>query len=161
MKYRLAFFIIALSGAVIDLISKSLVFKTLENKQVSDIIPGVFGFKLVTNEGIIWGLFPGHNILFLAVSILAVPLIIIIFLLQPKIDRWLTVSLGLIMAGTAGNLYDRLAHQAVRDFLDFYLINWPIFNLADAFITIGAIILLFSLFLSKPEQKQSETKRSE
>ena len=73
---------------------------------------------------------------------------------------WLTVSLGFIMAGTLGNLYDRLGlhglHDkgelvyAVRDFLYFYKIEWPVFNVADCCLVCGAFLLLAQAFLAQP-----------
>jgi lipoprotein signal peptidase len=61
-------------------------------------------------------------------------------------DRILCAALGLILAGTVGNLYDRLVFQGVRDFLYFYLINWPVFNVADCCLVCGAFLLLFQAF---------------
>jgi lipoprotein signal peptidase len=58
----------------------------------------------------------------------------------------LTIACGLILAGAAGNLYDRILYRGVRDFIDFYVINWPIFNLADAYITVGAFLIIICMF---------------
>jgi lipoprotein signal peptidase len=66
-------------------------------------------------------------------------------------DRTLCASLGLILAGTVGNLYDRLIFDGVRDFLYFYLINWPVFNVADCCLVCGAVLLLAHAFLGKAE----------
>jgi signal peptidase II len=57
-------------------------------------------------------------------------------------DRWLCAALGLIIAGTLGNFYDRVIFGGVRDFLHFYAINWPVFNIADCCLVVGAGILL-------------------
>ena len=62
------------------------------------------------------------------------------------------------MAGAIGNLFDRIVYGAVRDFFDFYLINWAVFNIADTYITVGVIILLVSLFI--PEKKQESEDHS-
>ena len=159
-KYRLAFFLIALTGAVLDLVSKSGAFVILKDQpgRMLDLIPGVFGLRWVTNEGIVWGLFPGNNILFLILSSLAIPIIVLLFRLQKNINWWLTVSFGLVLAGAIGNLFDRIVYGAVRDFFDFYLINWAVFNIADTYITVGVIILLVSLFI--PEKKQESEDHS-
>jgi lipoprotein signal peptidase len=69
-------------------------------------------------------------------------------------DRWLCAALGLILGGTVGNLFDRLVFGGVRDFLYFYYVNWPVFNVADCALVCGAILLLFqALFVpsKKPE----------
>jgi signal peptidase II len=60
---------------------------------------------------------------------------------------WVCVSLGLILAGTLGNLYDRVVFQGVRDFLHWnYLYNWPVFNVADCCLVCGALLLLLQAF---------------
>lgn len=158
------FFLIAILGTAGDLITKNLT----ETITPRDIISGVMGFKPVLNKGIIWGLFQQGSILFLVIPALAVPLIIIMFKYinlfsgekkqdeaqnaQPaRLYLLLTIAFGLILAGALGNLYDRIVYKAVRDFIDFYAINWPIFNLADTYITIGAFLIIISLFI-KPKQ---------
>ncbi len=59
---------------------------------------------------------------------------------------WVSL-LGLILAGALGNLYDRVVFNGVRDFLYFYLIDWPVFNVADCCLVCGAFLLLGQAFL--------------
>jgi lipoprotein signal peptidase len=66
-------------------------------------------------------------------------------------DRWLCAALGLILGGTLGNLYDRLVFHGVRDFLYFYWINWPVFNVADCCLVCGAFLLLTQAFAGHHE----------
>jgi lipoprotein signal peptidase len=106
----------------------------------SDTLPKV-------NHGALFG-FLSHrtalaNGLFATVSILAA-LAIGYWSGRPSLahDRYLCVALGLILAGTLGNLYDRLVFGGVRDFLYFKLIEWPVFNLADCCLVFGAALLL-------------------
>jgi len=163
----LVFFLIAILGTIGDLITKNIT-ATITPR---DIIHGVMGFKPVLNKGIIWGLFQQGSVLFLIIPALAVPLIILMFKYidlfngekspnqpasepQAKMNLLLTVAFGLILAGALGNLYDRIAYKAVRDFIDFYVINWPIFNLADTYITIGASLIVISLFIPKRAPKE-------
>jgi lipoprotein signal peptidase len=62
-------------------------------------------------------------------------------------DPWLCAALGLILAGTLGNLYDRLVFHGVRDFLHWnYLFDWPVFNVADCCLVLGAGLLLLQAF---------------
>lgn len=66
-------------------------------------------------------------------------------------DAWLCAALGLILAGTLGNLYDRIVFEGVRDFLHyFYLFEWPVFNVADCCLVCGAALLLMQAFLNRP-----------
>jgi lipoprotein signal peptidase len=68
-------------------------------------------------------------------------------------DRWLCAALGLILAGTLGNFYDRVVFEGVRDFLHWhYLFNWPVFNVADSCLVCGAGLLLLQAFTSPQPQ---------
>src|SRR5262249_25403122 len=92
------------------------------------------------------------NTFFALVSVLAAAAIIFWSTRPSTAKDWpLCMSLGLILAGTLGNLYDRLVFDGVRDFLDwYYLVNWPVFNLADCFLVCGAFLLLAQAFWSHP-----------
>ncbi|MDY3560740.1 signal peptidase II [Gemmata sp. JC673] len=65
-------------------------------------------------------------------------------------ERGLMAALGLILGGTVGNLYDRLVFGGVRDFLYFYKIEWPVFNVADCCLVVGAVLLLVQAVLVSP-----------
>jgi lipoprotein signal peptidase len=65
-------------------------------------------------------------------------------------DGWLSAALGLILGGTIGNLFDRIVFNGVRDFLYFYKIEWPVFNVADCCLVVGAGMLLAHAFLFAP-----------
>lgn len=64
-------------------------------------------------------------------------------------DRWLCIALGLILGGTLGNLFDRVVFGGVRDFLHFYLFEWPVFNVADSCLVVGAGLLLVQALFGK------------
>jgi lipoprotein signal peptidase len=64
-------------------------------------------------------------------------------------DRLLFVALGLILGGTLGNLYDRIVFGGVRDFLCFYWFEFPVFNVADSCLVVGASLLLLQAFFAK------------
>src|SRR5262249_205859 len=85
----------------------------------------------------------GANNIFAGVSVLAgIAIVGWSFRKSAAADRLLCAALGLILAGTLGNLYDRVVFGGVRDFLFFYAIDWPVFNLADCFLVCGAFALL-------------------
>ena len=69
-------------------------------------------------------------------------------------ERGLMVALGLILGGTIGNLYDRLVFGGVRDFLYFYKIEWPVFNVADCCLVVGAGVLLVQALFVAPAPEQ-------
>lgn len=110
------------------------------------------------NHGALWGIGQGWSLLFASLSMIAALAILYwLFVHGAAQSLWLTVALGLVMAGTLGNLYDRLGlHglktldglpiRAVRDFIYFKIIDWPIFNFADSFLVTGAIMLILHSF---------------
>jgi lipoprotein signal peptidase len=138
-----------------------------------DVVPGWFGFtadfdhtaktcdcgfeRLQTwsapvmprvNQGALFGMGNDHkeraNTIFAIVSALAAIAILAWGMRRgPAREKWLMVSLGLILAGTIGNFYDRVVFSGVRDFLYFYIIDWPVFNVADCCLVAGAGLLLF------------------
>jgi signal peptidase II len=109
------------------------------------------------NHGALFGLGGKHenlaNIFFAAVSAIAAIGITYWGLFgQGRRDRLLSFALGLILSGTLGNLFDRIVFGGVRDFLYFYKIDWPVFNVADCALVCGAGILLYqALFLAEDE----------
>lgn len=110
------------------------------------------------NRGALFGLGNGDaetggmNNFFAVVSILAA-CFIIAWVFRPTIaqDRWLCLALGLILAGTLGNLYDRLVFSGVRDFVHWYWGEhiWPDFNIADCCLVVGASTLFLHSIFSK------------
>lgn len=103
-----------------------------------------FKFQHVRNRGIAFGLFDGHDRVILIVgAIIVVALIIVAVSLRN--DERMTIPLAFLLAGSAGNLIDRLLLDSVTDFLRFP--HWPAFNLADTFIIVG-VLLLALRFLS-------------
>ena len=109
------------------------------------VFPGVFHLTLTLNTGVAFGLFRGYGfgltVLTLAfLSVLVVSSVRRGTAERPEVTRW---SLALIVAGAVGNLIDRVRFGGVVDFLDFRV--WPIFNLADSCITIGAGLMAWTL----------------
>jgi lipoprotein signal peptidase len=91
------------------------------------------------------------NTLFAAVSVVAALAILVWGLRRSTAhEPWLMAALGLILAGTIGNLYDRLVFNGVRDFLYFQLIDWPVFNVADCCLVVGAGLLLVQAIFFSP-----------
>lgn len=115
------------------------------------------------NHGALFGFLrnyeTGANLLFAGISLVAAVAITIWgSQRRTRQDIWLCSSLGLILAGTVGNLYDRLIFNGVRDFLHWNLwFDWPVFNVADCCLVVGAAMLLLQSFIApqpKPEDKE-------
>lgn len=137
-------FIIVLSIVFFDQLFKFLVSRNLSFNQSLPIIKNVFHLTLVHNQGAAFGIFKSQVNLFILISICAI--IVIVLSLKKYRGKKLNLysfSLVLILAGASGNLIDRIAFGYVIDFLDFRI--WPVFNIADSAITIGAVLLSWSV----------------
>jgi signal peptidase II len=163
LRHLLAFFGLALAGQYADLVTKHRAFERIGWYETVEVVPGWLQFQLTYNTGAVFGLGEGYSGIFLAVAIGAVPLIVAIFL-SVKVPRWITtVSLGLILAGTLGNMYDRLTIGKVRDFIKFPESlfrmpgsdhGFPLFNLADSFICIGVALMLVDILIVEPRLRR-------
>jgi lipoprotein signal peptidase len=113
------------------------------------------------NQGALFGFLRDHrtaaNLGFAVISLVAA-LAIIAWSTQKSTaaDPWLCAALGLILAGTLGNFYDRVIFDGVRDFLHWnYAFDWPVFNLADCCLVLGACLLLLQAFTAPAHQEKS------
>ncbi len=113
---------------------------------------GIFRIDYVHNTGAAFGLFPGHSALLTGVSIIGAAAFCIFIICAPRypiLRRRLSLfAMSLLLAGTLGNLIDRLFIGFVTDFIDFTY--WPAFNLADSGITVG-VVLFAVVFLTQPK----------
>lgn len=127
---------------IFDLSTKFFASKNLSENESVVIIKNVFHLTLVKNTGAAFGIFKGFNFFLIIISLVAIILILINFK-KIYLNSKYRVSFVLILAGAIGNLVDRLRYGYVVDFLDFRI--WPVFNVADTSITIGALLLALSL----------------
>ena len=145
------------SGVLIalDLWLKHWAAVNLQNQPPRGLIPGLLGLTYLENPGAAFGLFAGFAWGRLVLSVVSILLMIGILWYYNRIPVekrfwFLRVPLILIFAGGAGNLFDRLAFGAVRDMLQFLFIDFPVFNLADVYVTTGAFSLIFiTIFVVK------------
>jgi signal peptidase II len=149
--------LLMLGLVVLDQVTKNLVARTVELYQSVPVIPGFFNITRIHNRGAIFGTFSRTDdktvfVLLTAASLAALAMVVYYFFKTAASDRLMKVSLTLIMAGALGNQFDRLVRGHVIDFLDFYIgqAHYPFFNVADSCISIGACLMLFTLFRRKP-----------
>ena len=144
-------FSIALLSILIDQLSKYFVENNLEifiNGLV--ILEGV-NLVYVQNKGISFGMLSNLNITFFLGLLSLIISCYIFFLIFKSDDQLEFTGLSLILGGALGNGFDRLKNGYVIDFIDIYYNNlhWPAFNFADSFITIGAILFFYCIFVKK------------
>jgi len=125
------------------------------------VIDGFFNITYVRNPGAAFGFLAGaprvfRSLFFLAVTILAIVLILYYLYKNPDGGPLLTIALALILAGAVGNMIDRVRLGEVIDFLDVYIgqAHWPAFNVADSAICVGAAVLFLALVNQGKEQKR-------
>ncbi len=129
----------------LDQLTKFIVTKELTVGQSIPFLEGILHFTLIHNRGAAFGILKGQVPFFILTSGIAVALIAIN--LKKNKRALYSLSLSLILAGALGNLIDRLFLGYVVDFIDFRI--WPVFNIADSAITVGAILLGYSILKSK------------
>lgn len=163
-RWLLCFFSIVVMGVALDLLTKNAICGTLSDEArvpgaiiQREIIPNWFSLlsNSPLNKGALFSLGDkfknGANLFFIVISSLAI-LGILVWAFWPNLKRptIYTVTLGFVLAGAIGNLYDRIVFGGVRDWIwvyyrrgpDDYPFNWPVFNLADCFLVGGAILLV-------------------
>jgi signal peptidase II len=152
------FWIAAVLGLVIDQLTKYWVTQSFELTNPPDSLalwPGVFYFTYVTNTGAAFSLFSenGEWLKWLSMAVSAGLIALGWGVALP--NRWEQVGYGFILAGALGNGIDRVLAGEVVDFLDFRLIRFPIFNMADVCINIGIICLLIAALRHPAKQPEN------
>ena len=136
-----ALFSVAAFVLLIDQLTKLIAIFWLKPQGSITVIPGIFHLNYVENTGIAFGFFQEHpEILFYLIVVSVIGLLIgSRYLVRQRFSEKL--AYGFILGGAIGNLVDRIRFQHVIDFLDFRV--WPVFNLADSFISIGVFLFIF------------------
>lgn len=129
---------------VVDQFSKALVKYLLPVGHSLPVIPHVFYLTYIHNPGAAFGLFAYRTTFFVLATLVVIVLVLVLARYIPEHRRLLRLSMGLILGGAIGNLIDRLRYGLVVDFLDFRF--WPVFNLADSAIVIGAFLLVWEVW---------------
>ncbi|MGF1513152.1 MAG: signal peptidase II [Elainellaceae cyanobacterium] len=155
-KNRL-FWISAAIAIALDQLTKYWVVQGMSRQESLPLWNGVFHFTYVLNEGAAFSLFSDNGSWLKWLSLIVSLGLMALALLGPPMTRWEQFGFGFILGGALGNGIDRFASGAVVDFLDFRLIRFPIFNLADVFINIGIACLLIAAFWgSTPSSRSSK-----
>ena len=147
---------------ILDRLSKFWVLGNLELYEGRALIAALapyFTLFHTTNTGVAFGMFRGGGEIFKIVAAVAVVAILIYTIRQGHSSAFVNISLGLMLGGAAGNLYDRLAYGHVIDFLDFRVpdvFHFATFNLADSALVVGTILLAVYMLLEERKQKAEE-----
>ncbi|HNX81660.1 MAG TPA: signal peptidase II [Candidatus Omnitrophota bacterium] len=141
-------FVIAFSVVCVDQLSKFFIEKYLSVHRTIAVIPDIFHVSLVHNRGAAFGMLRNQLPLFILTAVVAIILIYTMLKNQSlrRVSSY-SVALSLILGGAVGNLIDRIFLGYVIDFLDFRI--WPVFNIADSAITVGAVIIGWHIIFVK------------
>ena len=165
INYWLFWGVITIALVFLDQYTKFLAVSNLKGSKPFVIWDGVFELCYVENTGAAYGVFSGKLFLFIMITFIVMPIIVLgirrinnmISFFGEKINikamRFLQADMFFLLAGAIGNLIDRVVNNYVVDFLYFKLIDFPVFNIADCYITVAAVafIIVGLLFLKNDE----------
>lgn len=149
---------------LIDQITKYIASVCLQGKDAFVILKNVFEFRYLEggNTGAAFGILEGKTVALGVVSVVVAIVLFIIYVKLSRIEKYKNVSMALLfmIAGAIGNGIDRLLHQYVIDFIYVRAINFPIFNVADCYVTLAAVALFLMIaFDDDEEEKRLEQER--
>ena len=162
-KYIL-FLTIAAFVVIIDQLTKAFVSSAMSLYESIVVVGSFFNITYIRNPGAAFGFLATAGPAFRSVFFLSIPVAAILLILyylsrSMRNELLLIFSLSLILGGASGNLIDRIRYGEVVDFLDVYIASyhWPIFNVADASISLGAALLVLQMIRdrSKGEERHS------
>ncbi len=161
IRRKRSFWLVAILGIIFDQITKYLVVQNFTN--VRDSIPlweGVFHLTYVINTGAAFSFFTGQVDILRWISLIVSLLLVIFVWYTPRLTLIEQLGYGFILSGAVGNGIDRFLFGYVVDFIDFRLINFPVFNVADVAINLGVLLLLIASFTPPSKPKKNTDKKS-
>lgn len=119
----------------------------LKDKPAYNLINGILELNYLENKGAAFGMLPNQKIFFIFVAVVIISVVAYVLLKMPDHKKYtiLHFLFSLIVAGAIGNMIDRVRYDYVVDFIYFVRINFPIFNVADIYATVSAVVLIFLL----------------
>ena len=140
----------------LDQLSKYLAVIYLKGGESFPIIKNVLHLTYVENEGAAFGMLKDHRWIFMIISSVAIIGLFVYLVKNHKASRLQNVALTMIIAGGIGNMIDRVVLGYVVDFIDFTLINFAIFNVADSFVCVGVGLLIIYLLMTLKREHDAE-----
>ncbi len=163
-------------AVLLDQVSKLIVINTIAEGQVIEVIKGVLHFTYLENKGAAFGMLADQRWIFMVVSVVAIAAIFFFLWKEKPESMFVKTTLALILGGGIGNMIDRIFRPGVVDFIDarffFYpqisfdggfsvtISDFPVFNVADCFITVGcAVLICYLLFVEFPKEARAEKEK--
>ena len=148
---RVKYYILSIFVIFLDQGSKFLTKHYMDLYESKEVLGDYLKYTYIRNPGMAFGIQIGNKTLFTIFSIIA-SVVIFIYLLKTRgNEKYIKLSLSLILGGAIGNLIDRISYGSVVDFIDVGIGNlrWPIFNVADSAVTVGMVILIAIILFEK------------
>ena len=136
-------FVWGVALAIADQLLKKLFSGTMQLGESIPVLPGIFHLTYIQNPGAAFGLFENQTLFFIAIAAFLLAFLAFAYKELAAQGIWVRYGMSLLAGGAVGNLLDRVRLGAVIDYLDFRI--WPIFNLADIGICLGATLIVWGL----------------
>ena len=149
------YYILALLIIGIDQVTKYLTVVNIDLYEVVEVIPNILSWMYLRNTGAAWSILEGQMWFFYIVTFIVV--VVVVYYLQKygAQSSLLSLSLSFVLAGSVGNVLDRIRLGYVVDMIRIEFIDFPIFNVADMSLFIGVALLILYVFLDERNKKES------
>lgn len=153
-------FSIALITVLFDQIVKNGLLLFMSFGKSITVIKGFFNITLVGNTGAAFSILSSNTVLLIIISVIVLNVLYFCFIKGKILSNLEQISYGLLVGGIMGNLIDRVVHAQVIDYLDFNLFgyNFPVFNLADIFIVVSIVLIIFQIIKGDKNEVSSKAK---
>lgn len=148
------YFIIAVI-IFLDQLIKGLTTEFLALGEQWTLLPHIFSLQYIQNDGAAWGILSGKMGVFFVITALVLAFLLYTLHKEGKAEPVLALGISLMIGGAVGNFIDRLRLHYVIDMFRFDFINFPVFNFADACLTIGVLILMISMLYAEFREKRN------
>lgn len=147
----ITYIIFIVIGLILDRITKTYAINNLIEKPYNGTL---LNFTYLENRGAAFGILQDSRLFFIILTLAIVAVLVYYFIKNYKKNPIiLNIALAMIISGAIGNFYDRLFQGYVVDFIEFAFIKFPVFNVADIFVTIGSLLMIiYLLFLEESEK---------
>ncbi|ASS93298.1 MULTISPECIES: signal peptidase II [Bacillaceae] len=152
------YYLIALLVIALDQLTKWMIVKKMEYGESIEIIENLLYITSHRNRGAAWGILQGQMWFFYIITIAVIIGLVYYIQKMAKESILLGVALALMLGGAIGNFIDRVARQEVVDFVHTYIFSYsfPVFNVADAALSIGVGLLVIHMFLEEKNAKEKD-----
>lgn len=139
---------------LVDQFTKYLTVQNIALHETIDFIPGFMSFTYLQNSGAAWSILEGQMWFFYIITTITIIVILYFLKTEGKTDKIFGTILAFVLGGTIGNFIDRLLYKYVIDMIRVEFISFPVFNVADSFLTIGVIALfIYTIYQEKKSGK--------